>query len=161
MSDLIRAETILAQNAEVIRALGKRVVGDVIEIGRRLSECKDIAGHGNWLPWLDREFGWTLQTAHNFINVYEATGKSQKFGDLNLPVSSLYLLAAPSTPEEARQEVIVRSENGEALTVKDVKYLIDEARKKQATETAERLATREAEVRAEYVRGSWISQAAA
>ena len=51
-------ETVLAQNAEAIRALGKRVIGDIIEIGRRLTEAKKIVGHGNWLPWLDREFGW-------------------------------------------------------------------------------------------------------
>jgi hypothetical protein len=26
----------------------------VIEIGRRLTECKEIVGHGYWLSWLDR-----------------------------------------------------------------------------------------------------------
>jgi hypothetical protein len=36
---LVLTETILAQNAEVIRALGKRVIGDIIEIGRRLFAC--------------------------------------------------------------------------------------------------------------------------
>jgi hypothetical protein len=35
--------------------------------------------------------------------------KSQKFGDLDIPVSGLYLLAAPSTPEEARADVIERA----------------------------------------------------
>jgi hypothetical protein len=29
----------------------------LIEIGRRLIDAKAIAGHGNWLSWLDREFG--------------------------------------------------------------------------------------------------------
>ena len=43
----------LAEHAAVIRALGKRVVGDIIEIGRRLTEAKRLAGHGGWLPWLD------------------------------------------------------------------------------------------------------------
>jgi hypothetical protein len=37
--------------------------------------------------------------------------KSAKFADLNLPVSGLYLLAQPSTPEEARDEVTARAEN--------------------------------------------------
>ena len=73
-----------------------------------------------------------------------------------MPVSGLYLLAAPSTPEEARDEVIARAESGGRLSVKDVRNLIKEARKKQATETAARLAAREAEIRAEYVRGSWM-----
>jgi hypothetical protein len=39
------------------------VIGDIIEIGRLLTEVKKIAGHGNWLPWLDREFGWSDSTA--------------------------------------------------------------------------------------------------
>jgi hypothetical protein len=86
-----------------------------------LTDAKRIAGHGNWLPWLEREFGWTEQTALNFMRVHAMVGKSPNFGDLNLPVSGLYLLAAPSTPEEARAEVIERAEQGEALSVSDVK----------------------------------------
>jgi hypothetical protein len=38
---------ILAKHAAAIRRLGKRVVADVIEIGRLLTECKRICGHGN------------------------------------------------------------------------------------------------------------------
>jgi hypothetical protein len=45
-----REFVVLAQHAEVIRALGKRVVHDVIEIGRRLTDAKARCGHGNWLP---------------------------------------------------------------------------------------------------------------
>jgi len=56
-------------------------------------------------PWLDREFGWKERTAQNFIQVFEAS-KSVNFTDLDLPVSSLYLLAAPSTPETARDAVL-------------------------------------------------------
>jgi len=52
-------ERVLAQNAQEIRKLGKRASADVIEIGRRLTEMKKLCGHGNWLLWLQREFGWT------------------------------------------------------------------------------------------------------
>ena len=52
-------ERVLAENAEEIPKIGKRVGGDVIEIGRRLTEMKKLCGHGNWRPWLEREFGWT------------------------------------------------------------------------------------------------------
>ena len=62
----------------------------------------------NWLPWREREFRWEEQTALNFMRVHEF-GKSKNFLDLNLPVSGLYLLAAPSTPDEARQQVIERA----------------------------------------------------
>jgi N6-adenosine-specific RNA methylase IME4 len=116
----------LANHAVEIRRLGKRIVGDVIEIGKRLTECKDICGHGNWLPWLNREFGWTDQTARNFIQVYElARAKSQNFLNLDIPVSGLYLLAAPSTPEKARVEVIDRAEAGEMVTHQAVKETVN------------------------------------
>ena len=60
---------------------------------------------------MEREFGWKERTAQNFMSVYEmAQSKSANFADLSLPVSSLYMLAAPSTPEEARAEVIQRAE---------------------------------------------------
>jgi hypothetical protein len=39
-------------------------------------------------------------------------GKSVKLTDLNIPVSGLYLLAAPSTPAEVIEAVAERSEAG-------------------------------------------------
>ena len=44
---------------------------------------------------------------------------------MNLPVSGLYLLAAPNTPEEARDAVIERGQNGEALSLKEVQRMIE------------------------------------
>ena len=101
----------LTAHAFEIRKRGKRVVGDVIEIGRRLTECKRIAGHGNWLQWLEREFGWEERTARNFMAVHEMS-KSANFADLSIPVSGLYLLSAPSTPQAARDEVRELAKSG-------------------------------------------------
>ena len=53
------------------------------------------------MPWLEREFRWTAETALRFMQVAEAVGKNNKLLDLDIGVSSLYLLAAPSTPPEA------------------------------------------------------------
>jgi Protein of unknown function (DUF3102) len=126
------APATLAEHAAVIRALGKRVIGDVIEIGRRLTEAK-IAGHGNWLPWLEREFGWSDDTALNYMNLAEMA-KSRTVRDLSLPIKSLYLIAKPSTPDEARTEVIKRVESGEKLSVKDVQAIVDNTKgRKQPT----------------------------
>lgn len=145
----------LAEHAAVIRALGKRVVGDVIEIGRRLAECKRIAGHGGWYPWLEREFGWSEDTAENYMNVFRAFGPNpESVRDLSLPMNSLRLLAAPSTPEEARAAVIERAENGERFTHDQIKEMVEVAALERAAEKvaeAQRAADdREAAVRAEY-----------
>jgi hypothetical protein len=109
-----------AVHAAVIRALGTRVVGDVIEIGRRLADCRDNhCKHGEWLPWIEREFGWSDQTARNFIHVFELSLTEFKT-ILNLAepidIRDIYLLAAPSTPDEARTAVIDLAANGEHLT---------------------------------------------
>jgi hypothetical protein len=81
-------------------------VRDIIEIGRRLIDAKGRTKRGGWAPWLDKEFGWTERTAQRFINV---GSKSDKLSDLNVPVSGLYLLAAPSTPAEAVEIAAERS----------------------------------------------------
>ena len=127
MDTMLSTETILEQHADAIKTLGKRVVGDVIEIGRHLTEAKQICGHGRWLPWLERNFGWTDRTARNFMQVYEGFGaKSETISDLNLSISCLYELAKPSTPVEVRQEVIGRVERGELVSRHDVKKLVAE-----------------------------------
>jgi hypothetical protein len=58
LSRELRGE-MLTKNADLVRQLRRRVIGDVIEIGRLLSECKALLGHGNWLPWLNDEFSWS------------------------------------------------------------------------------------------------------
>jgi Protein of unknown function (DUF3102) len=130
-------DTFLTYRAGAIRALGKRMVSDILEIGRLLTECKDhlhkTEGHGSWLPWLEEEFGWSDDTALNFMHAHNM-GKSRNFRDLNLSVSAVYKLAAPSTPDEARDAVISRAQNGEALSLAEVQRMVDEAKSAQAAE---------------------------
>jgi hypothetical protein len=121
-------DSVVTEHAQAIRSLGKRVLADVIEIGRRLTECKGLVGHGNWGTWLDREFGWTDQTARNFMQVHGVAGKSKKFLDLRLPLSSLYLLAAPSTPPEVRDEIIEQAERGETPTRAEIVERVGQSR---------------------------------
>jgi Protein of unknown function (DUF3102) len=125
----------LAAHVAAIRKLGKRVVADVVAIGGHLKECQRIVGHGNWLRWLHTEFDWDERTARNLIYVHDMVGRSEKFSDLDLPVSSLYLLAAPSTPEAARTEVIERIEAGEQLKHDDVKAVIANTKVKDKNTT--------------------------
>jgi hypothetical protein len=127
-----QADQALAEHADSIRKLGSRVIADAIEIGRRLSECKQIVGHGNWLPWLKREFRWSERTARNFISVYEfVRRKSANLADLAIDISSVYLLAAPSTPDQAREAVLSRLESGEALSLAEVKRAVSKARERK------------------------------
>lgn len=118
----------LAQKAGAIRALAKNVARDIVEIGRHLTEAKASCKHGEWLPWLESEFAWSERQARNFMQVFEAFGKSANFADFNLPLSSVYSLSAPSTPEPARAEAIARAEAGETVTRADVDAMIAKAK---------------------------------
>jgi hypothetical protein len=60
-------------------------------------------GHGGFLPWIDREFGMSDQTAHRFIHVANMAGQIPQI--VEFQPSVLYALAAPSTPEEVRTVV--------------------------------------------------------
>jgi ParB-like chromosome segregation protein Spo0J len=119
---------VLAEHADAIRSTGKRMIADAIEIGRRLSVCKEMLSHGGWLPWLEREFQWSERTARNFMQLHELSLKSANIADLDLPTSAVYLLAAPSTPESARTDVLTRAEAGERFSVGDVRRLINQGR---------------------------------
>jgi hypothetical protein len=111
----VAAAPLLAQHVLAIRALGRRMMADALEIGRRLAECRCYVSR-DWIGWLDRELGLTDRSALNFIRIHElAASRSENFADLDLPVSGLYLLAQPSTSEAIRDGVLGRAAAGEAI----------------------------------------------
>jgi hypothetical protein len=60
------------------------------------------------VPRLHRDRGLTLRAEAKFVRQRnaQAAGNTSGQTDLELPMEGLYLLAAPSTPDEARTEVI-------------------------------------------------------
>ena len=114
--------------AERIRAYAKRTVADIIEIGRLLSEAKKRVGYGNFLSWIKREFAWSEDTAERFISLHALQSQIPHVAELSLPFSGLYLLAAPSTPHEVVDTIVARAEDGERVTVTEIKETIAKAR---------------------------------
>jgi hypothetical protein len=121
----VLADTALA----AVTKLGRQTVKNIVEIGRRLSECRALLKEDqHWRVWLQNQLKLSPQTAGRFIQVYELSGNVPNVERFDLPVSALYLLAAPSTPDEARDEIINSANAGEAITVKTVKNTITKAR---------------------------------
>src|SRR6476660_4382777 len=88
----------LNEHAAEIYRLSKRIIADIIEIGRHLTEAKAEAGYGHFGQWLKQEFDWTDRTAQRFMNVYELSRSNPtRVSDLDLPMRALYALAAPGT----------------------------------------------------------------
>lgn len=96
----------------------------VVEIGRHLIEAKDRVGHGHFLSWLSAEFQWKRITAHNYMTVTERFGNVQALEHLPLTREALYLLAAPSVPDEAREAALNKAEAGEQITKSEAEKII-------------------------------------
>ena len=65
----IATMTKLMELADKIRALSKQTRESVILIGNHLIEAKEILGHGNFLPWIKEEFGWSDKSAQRFMTL--------------------------------------------------------------------------------------------
>ncbi len=119
------AETrvVVQQKAGEIRERSK-IAGDaLIAIGERLLEVKARLGHGQFGQWLAAEFGWSQDTAGNLMNVARLAGQNPKFSEVAalFDRSAATLLAAPSTPLAAQQELIERAATGERITHREAK----------------------------------------
>jgi hypothetical protein len=118
----VEDEPFIREAADRIRSRMTDAAKRMVEIGRDLIAVKQRLGHGNFLPWIDREFGMTDKSAQRFMSVAERLG--DKFDSVsNLSLTALYELAAPSTPEEVRTEVAERVAAGESVTTAEVKEL--------------------------------------
>jgi len=118
-------------HARAIQTLVGRTAANIVEIGRRLLQAKELIGHGYWGDWLQAEFAWSLSTAICFMRVAE------KFGTLNclesFQPSALILLSYNSTPPEAVSEAIEQARNGRPVTHTTAHQLRKKHRPSQAT----------------------------
>lgn len=94
------------QQTGEIRILMRRTAQDIVEIGRRLISIKEKLGHGYFLKWLVTEFDGHRDTANKFMQVAKEFGNVEMSKISTFEISALYRLAAPSTPQAARDEAI-------------------------------------------------------
>lgn len=108
-----------------IRGLMQRSAEDIVAIGISLQEVKECLPHGQFGAWLEAEFAMSDRMARHFMLVAERF-KTENFSDLSIAPSALYLLAAPSTPDEAIDEALERAEQGEVITHSTAQEIVDE-----------------------------------
>ncbi|NHC38004.1 DUF3102 domain-containing protein [Scytonema millei] len=121
----VEAQIAVQKHTCDIKRMMRRTTQDIIEIGEKLIEVKQYLGFGHFSNWLIAEFGWKERTARNFMRVAEVF-KSAKFADLFIASSALYHLAAPSTPESARQEALELANKGEYITYSKARSIISQ-----------------------------------
>lgn len=134
--------SVIQQRASEIKMLMRRNTQDIIDIGRKLIEVKKHLGHGNFQNWLKFEFNWSISTATKFMQVAEQF-KDVNFNHLNITASTLYMIAAPSTPKEVRVEVLERASNGENISYTEAKKIVSQYKeiKKEAMKPSSELET--------------------
>jgi hypothetical protein len=129
---------LVRRSALTIKPRLKRAAEDIFVIGKELKATKAWLPHGEYTRWLDVEFGLSDRMAQRFVNVYERLGaKSDIMSDL--PPTTLYLLAAPSTPDEAIQTVEQQLDTGEHVSVSYVQQVIAETKQKARRSMADNL----------------------
>ena len=132
-----------------------------IEIGRRLTEAKEMVNHGEWLPFLEQQTEFSQPTASRFMRLYKEYGADQsslfgaesKYSTLNnLSISNALRLLA--LPEEEREEFAAENdlENKSTREVEDLirektalEQQLKEAKEGQALALAEAMAERDEE----------------
>ena len=135
-------------STERIRERVKRTLEDIIGIGLDLLNVKASLDHGQFGPWLQAEFGWSMRSAENFISVGVAFHpKSAIIANLTILPTAAYLLAAPSVPEKARREAIDRAEAGEKITTVVAKEIVAEAKKEALQKKPKKVPTEKLRLR--------------
>lgn len=113
-----------ADNIRQICGPGPRTVGDVVAVGRNLAEAKAALPHGEFLPWINDEFDWSMRHAQRYIAAYAWLAKCDKLSHLAVSGSALFLLAAPATPDAAREAATRMMEGGASLTYSEACSLV-------------------------------------
>lgn len=104
--------TALEKISEKIKALEKRSISHVIEIGRLLHEAAEQCEHGEYMAWLKREFAWSHDTAMNYRSAYELSQipKFSDFDKLDISISALYLVAKMKGDDQQAARVAIIEE---------------------------------------------------
>lgn len=99
-------------------------------IGRELIAIKKRLSFGEWGNWLSAEFDMSERTAQNYMRVAKFHDEVGTEVVAALPVAAQYALAAPSTPQTAKDTIIGAIKAGDKVSVESVKAQIADAKSK-------------------------------
>ena len=99
------------------------LTANVIEIGRELQAVKGRLQHGQFVRWVETACGLSRRMAQLMMKAARwAEGKSETV--TLLEPTTIYLLAAPSTPKTVAEAVLSRADEGEVIPPHIVKDMI-------------------------------------
>lgn len=111
----------LVSLANNIRRSTKSHIENAIQMGMLLNEAIELLARNrlesSFKGWVERECGFSLRTAYNYINVFNRFGECATVAQ-NLTLGGLYVLSPDDVPEEAVQTAINLAQKGERVTAK-------------------------------------------
>lgn len=131
MNELTTTRTAEVVAAE-IRALTASMLSNVIEIGRRMCEVKEMLPYGEFGRWIEDNTGYSSSTANNFMRLFQEYGAAQgslfgaqvecqTIGKLSY-TKALALLALPAEERESFAE----EHHVEEMSTRELKQAIRE-----------------------------------
>ena len=123
----------LERTVEKIGELRSRAARCAIEAGRELKEAQDRLSNrksGTFERWVESRCGITPRHARNFISAFETFGGKPENVFRLFDDSSMFLLSAPSCPEDARNEALKLANSGKPVTHKVAKEIVEKHRPK-------------------------------
>lgn len=160
-----RTPGLIAAEINKIKEDTKRIlIYNSIEIGRKLTEAKELVPHGEWGNWLKTEVDYSKSTANNLMKIFQEYGadqisllgenlKSQTFGNLNYSQATLLL----GVPAEEREK-FVEENNVEEMSARELKKAIEELKKTEEEKEKALKAMEEAEEKAREEKESLIGK---
>lgn len=127
----LEKRAIVQQSTREIKECLRQTARTIWEIGKKLVYVRSQLESRQFRSWLKLEFGWSQRTAYNFINVYQSFPELANFAKIDISISALYLLAAPSTSGDIRNQFINRAIVGERITHKVIQSAITDAKQQQ------------------------------
>lgn len=115
----------LNQIVSEIKFFENQAVVSYWEIGKRLSQAKERVGHGNWIPWIEDNLGYSRKTASNLIRVYESYPNGNTSSHLNFSK----VLALTSIKDEDKRQDFVEKHKVEDMTTRQLQAEIKEYKK--------------------------------
>ena len=133
---------ITAEIRTIQDSVRRTALSGAIEIGRRLTEAKELLQHGEWGDWLKQEFEFSQSTASRLMQLFREYGADQgslfgaetKYATLqNISVSNALRLTA--IPDEEREEFAAEHDI-EHKSAREVEELIRQKKEADARAAA-------------------------
>lgn len=116
-------DVIAAEIRSIDQQAREFVLRSAIEIGKRLTEAKELVKHGEWGKWLTENVNYSQSTANNFMRIATEYADSSSQAISNLSYSQAVALL--SLPAEEREE-FAEQNNVKEMSTRELQQAIKE-----------------------------------